>query len=124
MPYINQPPDLFQTFQQIYDRLRKLETAVRFTNPNVDFATNTPTNPRTGDQYFDTDAELLKYWNGTDWIEIADNNLATSLQTVNSNSSIFGIFILNNVASRKYKCECVRVGWVIRRTYLRIISIK
>ena len=84
MPYINQPPDLFQTFQQIYDRLRKLETAVRFTNPNVDFATNTPTNPRTGDQYFDTDAELLKYWNGTDWIEIADNNLATSLQTVNA----------------------------------------
>lgn len=84
MPYINQPPDLFGLFQAIYDRLRKLETANRFTAPNVDFATNTPTNPRVGDQYYDTNAELMKYWNGTAWVELADNNLATTLQTVNA----------------------------------------
>jgi hypothetical protein len=93
MAYINQPPDLFMMFQDLNDRLRKLETAVRFTAPNVDFATNTPTNPRIGDQFYDTDAELMKYWNGTSFVELADNNLATSiiitnngtLKTVNNN---------------------------------------
>lgn len=79
MAYINQPPDLFMMFQDLNDRLRKLETAVRFTAPNVDFATNTPTNPRIGDQFYDTDAQLLKYWNGTAYIEIADNNLSTTI---------------------------------------------
>jgi hypothetical protein len=81
MPYINQPPDLFMMFQDLNDRLRKLETAVRFTAPNVDFATNTPTNPRVGDQFYDTDAELMKYWNGTAWVELADNNLSTTIIT-------------------------------------------
>jgi hypothetical protein len=93
MAYINQPPDLFMMFQDLNDRLRKLETAVRFTAPNVDFSTNTPTNPRIGDQFYDTDAELIKYWNGTSFIELADNNLGTSiiitnngtLKTVNNN---------------------------------------
>jgi hypothetical protein len=93
MAYINQPPDLFMMFQDLNDRLRKLETAVRFTAPNVDFSTNTPTNPRIGDQFYDTDADLMKYWNGTSFIEIADNNLGTSiiitnngtLKTVNNN---------------------------------------
>ena len=73
-------------------RLRKLETAQRLTAPNVDFATSTPTNPRVGDMYYDTDADLLKYWNGTAFIEVADNNLGTSIiilpttmQTVNNN---------------------------------------
>ena len=73
-------------------RLRKLETAQRLTAPNVDFDTSTPTNPRVGDMYYDTDADLLKYWNGTSFIEIADNNLGTTIsvlpttmQTVNNN---------------------------------------
>lgn len=93
MPYINQPIDLYRMFADIDNRLNKLETAVRFTAPNVDFATNTPTNPRMGDQFYDTDAELMKYWNGTAWVELADNNLSTSiidttnatLKTVNNN---------------------------------------
>jgi hypothetical protein len=82
MAYINQPPDLFMMFQDLNDRLRKLETAVRFTAPNVDFLTNTPTNPRVGDQFYDTDAELMKYWNGTAYIELADSNLSTTIQIV------------------------------------------
>jgi hypothetical protein len=93
MGYINQQPDLQKYFGDIDARLRLLETAVRFTAPNVDFATNTPTNPRVGDQYYDTDAELMKYWNGYAWVELADNNLATTivattsavLKTVNNN---------------------------------------
>jgi len=81
MPYINQPPDLFQTFQAIYDRLRKLETAVRFTAPDV---ATLPTYPRTGDIVYNNTTELMQYWNGTAWVEIADNNLSTSLTTVNA----------------------------------------
>lgn len=79
MAYINQPADLRAYFADIENRLRKLETAQRFTTPNVDFSTNTPTNPRIGDQFFDTNAELIKYWNGTQWVEIADNNLSTTI---------------------------------------------
>jgi hypothetical protein len=81
MAYINQPPELRAMFSDLDQRLRKLELAVRFTNPNVDFSTNTPTNPRVGDQYYDTDADLLKYWNGSAWVEIADSNLSTSVVT-------------------------------------------
>ena len=79
MAYINQPFDLRMIMSDIDQRLRKLETAQRLTAPNVDFSTNTPSNPRTGDMYYDTDADLLKYWNGTTFIEIADNNLGTSI---------------------------------------------
>jgi hypothetical protein len=82
MAYINQPFDLRMIMSDLDQRLRKLETAQRLTAPNVDFATNTPTNPRVGDMYYDTDTDLLKYWNGTAFIEIADNNLGTSIITL------------------------------------------
>jgi hypothetical protein len=68
----------------IYQRLNKLETAQRFTAPNVDFDTNTPTNPRIGDIFYDTYAELLKYWDGTQWVEIADNLNSTTINTFNT----------------------------------------
>jgi hypothetical protein len=86
MAYINQPDDLRRMFQDIDARLRLIETATRFTAPNVDFATNTPSNPRIGDQYYDTDAELMKYWNGTAFVELADNNLSTSIITVTNST--------------------------------------
>lgn len=73
MPYINQPPDLFGLFQAIYDRLRKLETAVRFTAPNVNLDTNMPTNPRVGDIYYDTHTSRLVYWNGTQWHKLNES---------------------------------------------------
>ena len=92
MAYINQPPDLRTMFADLDQRLRKLETAQRLTAPNVDFATSTPTNPRVGDMYYDTDADLLKYWNGTQWVEIADSyvsttvyNYPTTIQSTNNN---------------------------------------
>ena len=97
MAYINQPPDLRVIFSEIYSRLNKLETAQRFTAPNVDFSTNTPTNPRIGDQFFDTDAELMKYWNGAQWVELADNlysttvnNFLTTIQSTNNNMAFTG----------------------------------
>lgn len=79
MPYINLPPVVSEMFWDLDRRLRSLETAYRFNAPNVNFNTNTPSNPRTGDIFYDTYAQLLKYWNGTAWIEIADNNLSTSI---------------------------------------------
>jgi hypothetical protein len=81
MAYINQPPDLRTMFQTIESRLEKLERAQRFTAPNVPFVTETPTNPRIGDIFYDTDADFLKYWNGSAWVEIADNLYSTSIQT-------------------------------------------
>jgi hypothetical protein len=72
MAYINQPPDLRVMFSEIYSRLNKLETAQRFTAPNVDFSTNTPTNPRVGDIFFDTSTSKLVFWNGTNWRKITD----------------------------------------------------
>lgn len=82
MAYINQPPDLRVLFSDLDQRLRKLELAQRLTAPNVDFTTSTPTNPRIGDIFYDTDADLLKYWNGTAWVEIADNNLSPTIVSV------------------------------------------
>lgn len=97
MAYINQPPDLRVIMNDIYQRLNKLETAQRFTAPNVDFDTNTPTNPRIGDIFYDTYADLMKYWNGSAWVELADNlnsttisNYPTTIQSVNNNMVFTG----------------------------------
>ena len=54
-------------FADIDARLRKLENAQRFTAPVVDFSTNTPSNPRVGDIFYDTHSQRLVYWNGTIW---------------------------------------------------------
>jgi hypothetical protein len=81
MPFINLPPTVSEMFWDLDRRIRALETAFRFNFPNVDFNTSTPTNPNTGDAFYDTYAGLLKYWNGTEWVEIADNNSSPSLIT-------------------------------------------
>jgi hypothetical protein len=57
MAYINLPPDLRVLINDLADRLRKLETAQRFTAPNV--ATD-PTNPRKGDIWLNTTTNTLK----------------------------------------------------------------
>jgi hypothetical protein len=90
MPFINQPPSMQSIFNDLNNRITKLENAVRFTAPDV---TTEPTYPRVGDIIFDNTEDLMKYWNGTAWIEFADNNLGTSivtttnatLKTVNNN---------------------------------------
>lgn len=77
MGYINQPLDLRRVFHDTSNRLEKLERAQRFTAPNVNFSTSTPTDPRIGDVFFDTNSNTLRYWNGTTWLYIGDNNLGT-----------------------------------------------
>jgi hypothetical protein len=75
MAYINQPPELRVMFQEIYNRLNKLETAQRFTAPSVNFATNTPANPRVGDLFYDTNSQRIVYWNGTAWFKLTQTAL-------------------------------------------------
>jgi hypothetical protein len=62
MGYINQPFDLRAYFDDILARIRKLETAVRFTFPNV--ASN-PTNPRKGDAWLNTTTNTMNYVDNT-----------------------------------------------------------
>ena len=111
MAYINQPPELRVLFSDLDQRLRKLELAQRFTAPNVDFNTSTPTNPRIGDIFYDTDADLLKYWNGSDWIEIADNNLSTTI----TNTATTIQSTNNNMVYTGFPCdvEVQRIGKMI-----------
>jgi hypothetical protein len=57
MAYINQPADLRIMFSDLESRLRKLETAVRFTFPAV---TSDPTNYRIGDAWLNTTTNQAK----------------------------------------------------------------
>jgi hypothetical protein len=84
MPYINQPPSMQSLFNDLSNRITKLENAQRFTAPDVP---SEPLYPRVGDIIYDNAADYLKYWNGTTWVEIADNNLSTSI-TVTSNATL------------------------------------
>ena len=90
-------------------RLRKLETAQRLTAPNVNFNTSTPTNPRIGDMYYDTYGLYLKYWNGTAWIEIADDNLGTPRLSYTPTWSGTGLAFTGTPATGTY----IRVGKMV-----------
>jgi hypothetical protein len=57
MAYINQPADLRIMFSDLESRLRKLETAVRFTFPAV---ASDPTNYRIGDAWLNTTTNQAK----------------------------------------------------------------
>lgn len=109
MAYINQPFDLRMIMSDLDQRLRKLETAQRLTAPNVAFATSTPTNPRIGDMYYDTDADLLKYWGGAAWYEIADNHLSITRQSYTPTWSGTGLAYTGTPATGTY----VRIGKMI-----------
>ena len=74
MPYINLPPVVSELFWGLEKRIGRLENAYRFNVPNVSFVPTPPSNSRVGDMFYDTDADVLKYWNGTEWVVIADNN--------------------------------------------------
>lgn len=72
MGYINQPFDLRIFAQDIYARLNKLETAQRFTAPDVP---TEPTYPRVGDIIFNNTTDQMEYWNGSEWVVFADDYL-------------------------------------------------
>lgn len=66
MGYINQPFDLRAYFDDILSRIRKLETAQRFTVPIV---TTDPTNPRNGDMWYNSTSSTLKFVNSAGTIK-------------------------------------------------------
>lgn len=66
MPYLNFPPNIKDYFDDIFSRLRKLETAQRFTVPVV--ATD-PTNRRNGDMWINSTTNTLKAVDSTGTIK-------------------------------------------------------
>jgi len=63
MPYINLPPVLSTIIDELDKRIRRLETAYRFSVPVV---ATVPTNLRNGDMYIlSTNSKLYIYYNGT-----------------------------------------------------------
>jgi hypothetical protein len=62
MGYINQPFDFKAFFDDIFSRLRKLETAGRFTVPIV---ASDPIAPRNGDMWYNSTSGILKFVDST-----------------------------------------------------------
>lgn len=67
MGYINQPFDFKTFFDDIFARLRKLETASRFTVPIV---STDPTAPRNGDMWYNSTTSQLKFKNSAGTIQV------------------------------------------------------
>ncbi len=67
MAYINQPPDLRTIFSDLDQRLKKLETATRFTFPVV---TSDPTSPRIGDAWLNTTTNQAKIVDSTGTVRV------------------------------------------------------
>ena len=57
MGYLNFPPNLKDIFDDLTGRIRKLETAQRFTVPIV---TTDPTNTRNGDMWINSTSNTLR----------------------------------------------------------------
>ena len=66
MPYLNFPPNLKDMFDDIYARIRKLETAQRFTVPIV---TADPSNYRNCDMWYNSTTSTLKFVNSAGTIK-------------------------------------------------------
>ena len=106
MGYINQPPQLQAMFADLEQRLRKLETAVRFTAPSVP---TEPTYPRVADIIYDNTTDQMKYWNGTEWVVFADDYLGVPVISFNSTWSGTGLTYTGTPAVGQYS----RVGKMI-----------
>lgn len=106
MAYINQPPELRVLFSDLDQRLRKLELAQRFTAPDV---TTEPTYPRTADIIYENTDDQMKYWNGTEWVVFADNNLGVPVITYTPTWSGTGLAFTGTPAIGIYS----RVGKMI-----------
>jgi hypothetical protein len=66
MGYLTFPPNIRDIFDDLYSRIRKLETAQRFTVPIV--ATD-PTNYRNGDMWYNSTSSTLKFVNSAGTIK-------------------------------------------------------
>lgn len=99
MGYVNQPPDLHAIFTDLNQRLLKLETAQRFTAPDV---ATVPTYPRTGDIVYNNTSDYMEYWNGTEWVIFGDNNIGTPKVAFTSTWTGTGLAYTGNPATGYY----------------------
>lgn len=99
MAYMNQPQDLNRIYTDLDSRLRKLETAVRFTAPDV---ATVPTYPRVGDIVYNNTNNYIEYWNGSAWVIFGDNNLGTPVNTWTPTWSGTGLTYTGTPAVGKY----------------------
>ena len=106
MGYINQPFDLRIFAQDIYARLNKLETAQRFTAPDVP---TEPTYPRVGDIIFNNTSDQMEYWNGSEWVVFADDYLGVPKVAFTSTWTGTGLAYTGTPATGYYS----RVGKMI-----------
>jgi hypothetical protein len=106
MGYINQPFDLRIFAQDIYARLNKLETAQRFTAPDV---STEPTYPRVGDIIFNNTSDQMEYWNGSEWVVFADDYLGVPKVAFTSTWTGTGLAYTGTPATGYYS----RVGKMI-----------
>tara|TARA_R110000868_G_scaffold8585_1_gene44253 strand:- start:1151 stop:1774 length:624 start_codon:yes stop_codon:yes gene_type:complete len=109
VPFINLPPVVSEMFWDLDRRIRSLETAFRFNMPNVDFSINEPTNSRVGDLYYNTYANQVTYWNGTEWVVISDDNVGVPVIPFVSTWSGTGLAYTGTPAIGQYS----RVGKMI-----------
>ena len=120
MAYINQPPALQQMFADLDSRLRKLETAVRFTAPDV---STEPTYPRTGDIIFDNTPDQMKYWNGTEWVVFADDYLGVPKIAFTSTWTGTGLASTGTPATGVYSRVGTMVFFTIRVTCTTVTKV-
>lgn len=106
MGLINQPPSLFDKFNDLEQRLRKLETAVRFTAPSV---TTVPTYPRVADIVYNSTGNYVEYWNGTEWVIFGDNNVGSPKISFTSTWSGTGLAYTGTPATAYY----IKIGKMI-----------
>jgi hypothetical protein len=106
MGYINQPPNLFAMFADIEQRLRKLETAVRFTAPSI---STVPPYPRVADIVYNSTGNYVEYWNGTQWVIFGDNNVGSPKISFTSTWSATGLAYTGTPATGYY----IKIGKMI-----------
>ena len=106
MPYINQPPSMQSLFNDLSNRITKLENAQRFTAPDVP---SEPTYPRIGDIIYNNVQDYMEYWNGTEWVVFGDNNLGVPVVPFTSTWSGTGLAFTGTPAVGQYS----RVGKMI-----------
>ena len=88
MGYLNFPPNLKDMFDDILTRLRKLETAQRFSAPNV--ATD-PSNTRNGDIWLNTALNGLKVVDANGAVQQLNLGVVTSfVPTISAQTGTFG----------------------------------
>jgi len=109
MPYINQPPSMQSIFNDLSNRVTKLENANRFTAPDVSAE---PSYPRVGDIIYDNSTDQMKYWNGTEWVVFADDYLGVPKVAFTSTWSGTGLAYTGTPATGYWS----RVGKMITYT--------